>query len=291
MIAIRPIDSEPCRLAEGSLWHAASGRLYWTDSDGGTLHRHDPATGQSQRIYSGDKVGGFTFNRDGSIVLFRVKDVCWIDADGAVIATQPVVFEGMTRFNDVIAAHDGSVFVGTIGKTPQSGGLYHFHLDGSAHRVFSGTGCANGMGFSPDLSVIYWTCSTTRKIFAYPFRNGEIDIEAGRVLYAAPEAEKIPDGMTVDREGNIWSARWDGAQLVKISPEGKKLEAITLPRGRISCACFGGPAFDRLYVTAAADEDEGKIAPCLYELTGEQLKGRAEFLSALDPQVPIRVTD
>jgi D-xylonolactonase len=255
------------------------------------MHVHDFAAGKSRRIYSGDQVGGFTFNRDGTLVLFRVTDVCWTDFDGKVLATQPVVFEGMVRFNDVIAAPDGSVFAGTIGKTPQSGGLYHFHPDGAAHRVFSGTGCANGMGFSPDLSVFYWTCSTTRKIFSYPYAKGEVDVAAARVLYAAPEAEKIPDGMTVDHAGNIWSARWDGAQLVKISPEGKKLDSIALPRGRISSAIFGGANLDRLYVTAAAGKDEGKIAPCVYELTGLGLKGREEFFSALDSQRPLRVTE
>ena len=112
MITIRPIDSEPCRLAEGPLWHAARGCVYWTDIEGGAMHCHDVAANQSRQIYSGDKVGGYTFNRDGSIVLFRVKDVCWIDFDGNVLATQPVVFEGMTRFNDVIAAPDGSIFAG-----------------------------------------------------------------------------------------------------------------------------------------------------------------------------------
>jgi sugar lactone lactonase YvrE len=77
--------------------------------------------------------------------------------------------------------------------------------------------------------------------------------------------------------------------MVKISAEGKKLESIPMPRGRITSGCFGGANLDRLYVTAAFGDDEGKISPCLYELKGEGLRGRAEFLSALQPGIKMRL--
>ena len=291
MTSILPIASEPCRLAEGPLWHSGQGKLYWTDIPEGNLYRYAPATGTTECFYSGEQVGGFTFNRDGSMVLFRVKDVCWIDYTGKILATQLIEIPGMVRFNDVSAGPDGSVFAGTIGKTCESGGLYHFRPDGTVRHLFAGTGCANGMGFSPDRETFYWTCSTTRKIFAYPYRKGEVDVPGCRFLYEAPLDEKTPDGMTVDRDGNIWSARWDGFQMVKISPTGKKIEAIMLPRGRITSACFGGTALDRLYITAAAGQDEPKISPCLYEVKIEGVSGREEFMSELDMVKPLRVIE
>ena len=291
MPSITPIPSAPCRLAEGPLWHPGQGKLYWTDIPEGKIYSYTPATGETACCSSGEPVGGFTFNRDGTLVLFRVKDVCWIDCAGKVLALQPIELPGSERFNDVSAAPDGSVFAGTIGLTKESGGLYHIKPDGSVRQLFTGTGCANGMGFSPDLATFYWTCSTSRKIFAYPYKNGELDVPACRVLYDAPADEKTPDGMTVDRHGNIWSARWDGAQLVKISPTGKKLDTLSLPRARITSACFGGPELDRLYVTSAANEDEGKVSPCVYEVRIEGVSGREEFFSQLDGSRPLRVVD
>ncbi len=112
-----------------------------------------------------------------------------------------------------------------------------------------------------------------------------------RVFYDAPADEKTPDGMTVDRDGNIWSARWDGFQMVKISPSGKKLESLSLPRARISSACFGGPGLDRLYVTAAASEGEDKISPCLYEVKIDSVSGPQEFFSHLDGSRPLRIVE
>lgn len=291
MPSIRPIDSDPCRLAEGPLWHPGQRKLFWTDIPEGKIHSHDPATGKSACIHSGDQIGGFTFNRDGSIVLFRVKDVCWIDYDGKVLATQPITFPGMVRFNDVSATTDGSVFAGTIGKTKDSGGLYHFRPDGTVRHLFAGTGCANGMGFSPDRSLLYWTCSTRRQIFVYPYKNGEIDVASGRVIYQAEPDEKTPDGMTVDFDGNIWTTRWDGHQIVKVSPEGKKLETIAMPRARISSCCFGGPQFDLLYASAAATEEDGKITPCIYEVKIEGVKGREEFFSQLDGSKTLQIVE
>jgi len=291
MTSVTPIPSAPCRLAEGPLWHPGQGKLYWTDIPEGKIYSYTPASGESACCHSGEQVGGFTFNQDGTMVLFRVKDVCWIDFAGKILAVQPFDLRGSHRFNDVSAAPDGSVFAGTIGHTKESGGLYHFKPDGIVRHLFAGTGCANGMGFSPDLATFYWTCSTTSKIFAYPYKNGEIDVPACRILYDAPADEKTPDGMTVDRDGAIWSARWDGFQIVKISPSGKKLESISLPRARITSACFGGPKLDRLYVTAAAGEGEEKVSPCLYELKIEGVSGPQEFFSQLDPARPLRIVE
>ena len=79
----------------------------------------------------------------------------------------------MKRFNDVIADPSGRVFAGTIGEHPK-GGLYRLDLDGTITKMFDGTGCSNGMGFSPDTKTFYWTCSTTRRIFQFDF-----DAESG----------------------------------------------------------------------------------------------------------------
>lgn len=288
--SIVPVVSQKCRLAEGPLWHPRHAQLYWTDIPKGELFRYDPATGRHERCYSGKVVGGFTFNRDDSIVLFRVKDVCWIDFQQRQLGVQKIMLPGAERFNDVIAAPDGSVFAGTAGKTGESGGLYHLRLDGTVRHLFSGTGFANGMAFSPDLSVLYWTCSTRRKIYAFDYREGEVVVDSRRVFYDAPESEGIPDGLTIDREGNLWSARWDGFQVVVIDPAGKKLDAFSLPRARISSACFGGPKFDRLYVTAAAaDTPEKNADECLYEMKGNGLHGPEEFFSMLDPLRPLQL--
>jgi D-xylonolactonase len=287
-----PVVFEPCLLAEGPLWHPGRARIYWTDILAGKLFWHDPASGEHQCFHSGETVGGFTFNHDGSLVLFRVKDVCWIDFEGNIRAIQPVALGGMQRFNDVIAAPDGSVFAGTIGRTAESGGLYHFRPDGTVSRLFSGTGCSNGMGFSPDQTVFYWTCSTSRRIYAFDYKGGELAVAGRRLFYEAQPEEGIPDGLTVDQYGTIWSAQWDGFQFVQIDPSGKKLGAVPVPRARVSSLCFGGPRLDSLYITvAAADGPEENGDQSLFRWEAGTVRGREEFFSGLDSSHGFRIED
>ncbi|MFV0415086.1 MAG: SMP-30/gluconolactonase/LRE family protein [Chthoniobacterales bacterium] len=276
-----PIVQLECKLAEGPLWDVEKKLLYWTDIPKGVLYCFDPATGGVKQIYKGAQVGGFVLDSEGSLILFRETDIAWL-RDGQIVAIRPVHMAGAERFNDVIAAPDGSVFAGTIGKTSESGGLYHFRVDGSAEQLVAGSGCGNGLGFSSDGQTLYWTCSTRKKIFAFDYKNGEVDVASQRELYAASEDEKIPDGMTVDADGNIWSARWDGARLVKISPSGERLQDIAFPRGRVSSVIFGGENLDVAYVTIAATkgEDVSRVGESVYKID-LGVTGIPEFRSRL----------
>jgi sugar lactone lactonase YvrE len=55
----------------------------------------------------------------------------------------------------------------------------------------------------------------------------------------------------VDAEGFIWSARWDGACILRIDPKGRIDRVIAMPAQRPTCVCFGGPKLDVLYVTSS----------------------------------------
>jgi D-xylonolactonase len=161
---------------------------------------------------------------------------------------------GAERFNDVIADPEGRVFAGTIGTTPESGGLFLIERDGAITSLFRGTGCSNGMGFSPDLKSLYWTCSTRRRIYAFDYDRATGGISRQRVLYQADESEGIPDGMTVDANGHIWSARWDGFAIVHHAPDGSVVERIPFPVAEVSSLCFGGPQLDQFFVTTAGGQ-------------------------------------
>jgi sugar lactone lactonase YvrE len=283
-IAPAPIVSVRCELAENPIWDARRERFYWTDIPADKIHSCGPG-GQDLKTYqTGASVGGFTLQKDGSLLLFRVNDFCVYDLEKGVLSSVPVSMEGARRFNDVIAAPDGSVLAGTIGKTADSGGLYHFTPSGHARKLFSGTGCSNGMGFSPDLRTFYWTCSTTRKIFSFVWMPEGPDVDSKKVFYDVPEGEGIPDGMTVDTRGHIWTARWDGYRVLELDPSGCKVQEIRYPRGRVSSVCFGGSEYDILFATVA--ETEGESAPLMEQsiyTCRPGFTGCPEFFSDLDP--------
>ncbi len=186
------------------------------------------------------------------MLLFRVNDIAVLKPDGEVRSLVPFADAGSARFNDVIAAPDGSVFAGTIGATDESGGLFHVTADGMVTPIFRGTGCANGMGFSPDLTTFYWTDTTNHLIRAWAFDPVTSALSNDRVLTLTnPE---LPDGLTVDAAGRLFSARWGAGRVAILSPAGTELDSIAVPLSHATNVCFGGAGLTDLYITAAADD-------------------------------------
>jgi len=260
MFSVEPVANYHCQVGENPLWDDREGRLYWADVEDARLFRVEHASGEHECFHRGpDKLGGFTFQEDGSLLLLEADRIAVLGKDGKrrVIAEQ--IDRDMARFNDAIADPEGRVFAGSIGKTDQSGGLYRIDLDGSVKTVWKGTGCANGMGFSPDLRQFYWTCSTTYRIYVADYQRETGALGERRLFHCAPREDGIPDGMTVDRLGQIWSARWDGSALCCLNPAGDVIERARLPVRRVSSAAFGGPQLDTLYVTTAGATWEGSV--------------------------------
>ena len=274
-------------LGENPLWHAAEGRLYWEDYTRGRLLRYDPDTGAHEVFYEGRRVGGFTVQADGSLLLFMEQGAVAIWRDGEVsyvIDEVPGVGDG--HFNDVIADPAGRVFCGSlpavIDESDWEGRLYRLDTDGTITPVVEGVGCSNGMGFTPDGRGMYYTDSLARNIylFDYDVESGELSNQ--RVFVETPEGEGFgPDGMTVDAEGCVWSAIWDASSLVRYTPDGVEERRFRFPAKKVSSVTFGGGDYTDLYVTSAGGDDraaEGDGAGALFRLS-PGVQGVPEFRS------------
>lgn len=269
------ISDARSELGENPLWDEINQCLYWTDIPAGEIHRFAAAYQRHQVVYKGCPVGGFTLQKNGELLLFRVNDVAVLRANGTVKPILSFSENGMDRFNDVIAAPDGGVFAGTIGT--KECGLYRVNCSGVITKLFDGTTCSNGMGFSIDRRTFYWTCSTSRRIlkFDYCEQTGELSNRA--LFYQA--AEGTPDGLTIDHDGFIWSAHWDGFCIKRISPEGKVVKSISLPVARISSVCFGGAGLNDLFVTSAKNPDAAELLGGSVFKILPGVKGISEFKS------------
>lgn len=247
---LQMLANEHCVVGENPLWDDVRQLLYWTDIPSGRLYCWDHHARKHVEIYRDEPVGGFTLQEDGSLLLFRVNNIAHRRLDGMVHVLRSDIDAKMDRFNDVIADPEGRVFAGTIAKNEQ-GGLFLLQMDGSIQLLFRGSGCSNGMGFSPELKQFYWTCTTRRRIYRYAYDRQTGTLSDETILVQVPPGEGVPDGMTIDRDGTIWSARWDGGGVYHYSPDGTLLGKLDMPVPKVSSATFGGEGFHTLFMTTA----------------------------------------
>ena len=273
-----------CHNAEVPLWHPQQECLYWTDIPQGKIFRYYPQTGTHEQIYTGESVGGMTIQTDGSLLLFKTKGTIDLWQEGKIIPLiTEIPEERETRFNDAIADPRGRVFSGTMATPDRPGHLYRLDTDGSLHLILGGLTIPNGMGFTPDGKFLYLTDSDSRTIyrFAYDVETGNLSDR--QIFLVTPEGEGVPDGLTVDAEGYIWSARWDGSHLFRYTPEGEEVLRIPFPALKVSSVTFGGSNYSTIYVTTAGGYDrstEGEGAGAVFCLE-TSIKGVPEFLSQI----------
>ena len=271
-----------CVVGEGPMWHPMERVVYWTDIPNGRIFRYDPATGEHNLVFERGQIGGFTVQQDGSLLLFMESGAVALLKDGELVyLISEIPEERESRFNDVIADPAGRVFCGTMPSEDHLGNLYRLDTDGSITRVLGGIGISNGMGFTPDAKQMYFTDSPTHNIYIFDYDISTGELSNQRVFVNAGENDGIPDGMTVDAEGFVWSARWDGSSLVRYSPDGEQVSRIWFPARKVSSVIFGGEDYTDMYVTTAGGQDkiaEGPGAGCLYRLN-VGIPGKPEYLS------------
>ena len=274
--------------AENPLWHQQHGLVYWTDIPNGRLFRYDPtpknAAKDYEQIYTGEPVGGFTIQADGSLLLLKTNGTVETWREGKVTSVVEEIAEVKgTRFNDAIADPEGRVFSGTMAKDNIKGRLYRIDPDGSIQEILQGLLVPNGMGFSLDYRYFYLTDSDQHAIFRFDYDRATGHISNQQSLIKIPTDKGVPDGMTVDSEGYIWSARWNGSAVYRYSPEGQEVLRIDLPTPKVSCVAFGGADYHQLLISTAREGQaiaKDNVAGELFHLR-VAFTGQPELLSRI----------
>lgn len=244
-----------CFLGEGPVWLAAERKLAFVDILAPAIVLADPASGAFTTHPMPELVSAVVPRGRGGFVAATQTGFKAVALETGAVSTlaSPEAAKPGNRFNDGKCDRRGRFFAGTlaIDTTPAQGSLYRLDPDGRTTRLDSGFHISNGLGWSPDDRVFYFTDSGPRRIYAYDY-----DIETGaiadrRVFAQLPEGVGTPDGLAVDADGFVWSAHWDGWCVTRYDPDGRVDRVINLPVPRPTSCAFGGPDLSTLYVTSA----------------------------------------
>ena len=110
----------------------------------------------------------------------------------------------------------------------------------------------NGIAFSPDEQYLYVNNSEPQKIWMKYRVEADGKLTDGKLFFDATSDTRkgAPDGMKVDRNGNVYSAGPGGIWI--FSPEGKHLGTIDLPDATGNLA-WGDADYKTLYITSSGN--------------------------------------
>lgn len=258
MIA-EPVADYACRLGEGPLWHRGEKRLYWLDINQGRVLVYEPGTGTSSIVYEGEHVGAMILQADGSLLFLlpQGRITSWRTGQMSLLAAIGDPYEDGRRFNDGVADPCGRVYAGTLSEADMTGRLYRIERDGTAVPVWEEVRTSNGMAFTLDCRRLYHTESRAWKIHVADYDGPTGVLINRRTFVDVPrsDAEGMADGLALDEEGYIWSARFGGGAVVRYAPDGAEVERISIPARKVTSVAFGGEDLMDLYVTTAGGHD------------------------------------
>lgn len=249
------ITDHTCSCGEGPLWDAENKQLYWIDIVSGQINWLDEHQ-QLKQFETGEKIGAMGLTESGGIIAALKSGLYYINIanNTQTKIIDPEFDKPENRFNDGKCDPAGRFWVGTMSDKGINGqgSLYTLEFDGNISKKLQGLSIANGLAWDLDTHKFYHIDTPTRQIMGFDYCNDSGAISNGKAVVEIDETEGVPDGMTIDEEGMLWIAHWNGGRVSRWNPHtGLKLQEIFLPVSKVTACTFGGKHLDDLYVTTA----------------------------------------
>lgn len=192
------------------------------------------------------------------------------------------------RFNDAKCDPTGRFYGGTMRIEINTdifekrlGTFYRFTKQEQFVPLKRSIGISNGLTWNEKTNKFYYidSCDLDVKEFDYDPVTGNLSNERVVIDFTVNGERPgfVPDGMTIDTEGNLYVTTFGGWKIYKVNPTKRAIEMeIKMPCEQITSAAFGGPNLDILYVTSASQERGSKQPPPsgrLFKITGLLAKG------------------
>lgn len=243
--------------AESPVWDGESQRLWWTDIPARAVHCLDPATGRDEVFRAPGRVGCFALAKAGGLVLAMEHGFCRFDPATGNVQTiaEPEHDRAANRFNDGRCDRRGRFLASSMHepRTSPEGALWQLDPGRGVRLLADHALVGNGLAFSPDDKLMYWSDSRRGRVFAFDY-----DIDDGaawnrRLWLETDDSMGRPDGAAVDADGCYWSARFRGSRVIRFTPDGRIDREVQLPVSQVTMCAFGGSDLGTLFITTAAE--------------------------------------
>ncbi len=217
------------------------------------------------------KTNGLVFGNNSLFACdFGINAILKITMDGSV----SVLASGDTgtqfhRPNDLAFGPDGFLYVTDpfhYDRNNPDGVVYRIDpVTGNVKPVIENLAFPNGIAFSADGKYLYVCESAFQRVLRFPFGKAGITGKP-EVFIELPGGD--PDGLALDKKGNIYIAHFGGSAVYIVSPKGKVLQTIPTPGKKPSNLEFGGKDMKTLYLT---EDETNAVYQCPVKIPGLSL--------------------
>jgi gluconolactonase len=244
---------------EGPVWDPA-GYLWVSDETQNWIYKLDLKTGDKRKIIALGDPDGNTYDKQHRLLdcASVLRAVIRLSPDGKSYETLADHYQGrkLNSPNDVVLGPDGAIyFTDPISDLPKDQkqeipfkGVYRIApKSGEVQLLTKDLDEPNGLAFSPDGKKLYIDDSARKDIRVYDFKDGKLS--NGKLFGEEPggEHDGVPDGMRVDRKGNLYVVGPKGIWVW--DAEGHHLGTIVVPEQPANLA-WGDADYSTLYITA-----------------------------------------
>ncbi|MBW4082973.1 SMP-30/gluconolactonase/LRE family protein [Paenibacillus sp. S150] len=242
-------------LGEGAHWDPEAGRLYWVNIEGKQLRIFDPGT-RSEKIYAFEQMISAAVPAAGGGWVVALQDGIYIFQEDRPLKLLALVETDISgnRLNDAKCDSRGRLWFGSMSMEDKrgAGSLYVMESQGEVRKVLSGISISNGLAWDDSRGLMYYIDTLTRGVDAMDYDLDSGTVSGRRTVVQFPEGAGGPDGMTIDGEGMIWVAHWNGSCVSRWNPHtGEQTGKIEVPAPLVTSCAFGGGQLDELFITTA----------------------------------------
>jgi gluconolactonase len=257
------------RWSEGPVWIREGGYLLLSDVPANKMYRWSPHDGLSTFLepsgYDGPDAAAFREAGSNGLVRGPGNTILMADHGNRAVARLDLATKAKTflatryrgkRFNspnDLVLASDGSIYftdppygLEGLDRSPLKelphNGVYRLKPDGEVVLLEAGMSFPNGIILSPDGRTLYVANSDPKRAVVIAFDLGRDGAITGRRMFAdmtplvGAAMPGLPDGMAIDRKGNLFATGPGGVHV--FSPSGERLGRIETGTAVANCA-FG----------------------------------------------------
>ena len=243
-----------CELGEGTLWVKEHNSIYFVDIKKKNFFSLNIKNKKKKKFKVNKEIGFLAHIKNNIFILglqgeLRIQNIKTKKIIKRILIEQDIK---LNRINDGKTDPRGNLWFGTMDNLERKierGSLYKLDKDLNLIKVDKNYLITNGPAFINEYN--FYHTDSSKKIIYKIKTNKNNKIISKKIFKKFLIKDGSPDGMTLDRDKNLWVAHFHGACVSIFNKNAKLIHKIDLPAKNITNCTFGGQNNNEVFITSA----------------------------------------